>query len=248
MSHNISTSDAPSFVEKLASRHRLVRRVRNRLIQRAKERSSARDTEQYIRSGGALRLNIGSQDNRPDGWMSVDINPGPNGVYLDATNMKSIPDGAFDAVLCEHMIEHVSGLDGMAVMRSIYRILKPEGVARFVTPRLERFAKTILNQSDDFDREIGLFADAFKNTRVESEYPNFTRVDYINLMFREWGHKYLYTCDDLAEKLRSVGFRSVTETLPNAVDSKIFEAAQGHGQLLGDEINDLSAFALEATK
>jgi predicted SAM-dependent methyltransferase len=248
MSYASTNNDTRSFVKKLVSPHHLVRGVKNRLVQRAKETSSRGDIERYIRSGGALRLNIGSQANRPDGWLNVDINPGADGVYLDATDMKSVPGGTFDAVLCEHMIEHVSGLDGIAVIRSIYRILKQGGVARFVTPRLERLAQTVLKQSDNFDREIELFAHEFRNRKIGSEYPNFTRVDYINVMFRQWGHQYLYTRDDLAEKLRSVGFSSVIETRPNDIDSKFFEGAQGHGRLLGYEINDLCAFALEAAK
>jgi predicted SAM-dependent methyltransferase len=227
----------------------LISGVKHRLTQFSKERSSRADIERYIRSsGGALRLNLGSQSNRPRGWLNVDINPGTQGVYLDATNMSAIPDGSFDAVLCEHMIEHVSRSDGMAVMRSIHRVLKPGGVARFVTPRLDRLAQMILNQLEASDREIELFAGEFINSNIGKEYPDFSRVDYINIMFRQWGHQYLYTREDLTEKLQSVGFPYGVETIPSAIDNNVFEAAQGHGRLLGHEMNDLNAFALEVTK
>jgi predicted SAM-dependent methyltransferase len=227
---------------------RLIRAAKNWLIQRTKEASSSADIAKYIQSGGTLRLNVGAQSNRPAGWLNVDVEPGRFNVYLDATKMTAIPDGTFDAVLLEHMIEHVSAIDGLAVMRSVHRILKPGGVARFVTPRLERLARNLIDPQHDTDLEIELLSQEFQQSPIGDRYPKFTRVDYINLMFREWGHKYLYTRDDLAEKLRSIGFASVIETRPNDVGSSLFDGAQGHGRLLGFEINDLSAFGLEATK
>jgi predicted SAM-dependent methyltransferase len=233
---------------KYATTKRIKNWIINHPIRYAKKRASGNVVARYISRGGPLRLNIGSQDNMPDGWLSVDILPGLRGVYMDATNMRTVPDNTFDAVLCEHMIEHVPAIEGEAVMRSIYRILKPGGVARFVTPKLERFAQTIIDPPPDIEREIELFDKEFRGSAIGSKYPKLTRVDYINLMFREWGHQYLYTRDDLAEKLTSVGFSAIVDTGPNDVANRLFENAQGHGALLGSEINGLNAFALEATK
>jgi predicted SAM-dependent methyltransferase len=163
---------------------RLIRAAKNWLIQRTKEASSSADIAKYIQSGGTLRLNVGAQSNRPAGWLNVDVEPGRFNVYLDATKMTAIPDGTFDAVLLEHMIEHVSAIDGLAVMRSVHRILKPGGVARFVTPRLERLAQS--------NRPSTRYRPRNRTPRPRipakpDRRPKFTRVDYINLMFREWG-------------------------------------------------------------
>jgi hypothetical protein len=46
----------------------------------------------------------------------------------------------------------------------------------------------------------------------------------------------------------AVGFSTIVDTKPNEVANKVFENAQGHGKLLGYELNDLNAFALEVTK
>jgi predicted SAM-dependent methyltransferase len=229
-----------------------MRRVKNWLIHHpiryAKKRASGNEVARYVKKGGLLRLNIGAQQNWPAGWLNVDILPGLHGVYLDATVMAAVPTDTFDAVLCEHMIEHVPALEGQAVMRSIYRILKPGGVARFVTPKLERLARTIIDPQEDVEREIYLFRHEFNNDAVGTKYPELTRLDYVNIMFREWGHQYLYTREDLADKLMAVGFSTIVDTKPNEVANKIFENAQGHGKLLGYELNDLNAFALEVTK
>jgi predicted SAM-dependent methyltransferase len=214
----------------------------------AKKLSSSNDISRYVKKGGLLRLNLGAQTNRVDGWLNVDIAPGVGEVYLDATNMAAVPDNMFDAVLAEHMIEHVPSLEGRAVMRSTYRILKRGGVARFVTPNLERLARTILDPQEDVGRELDLFSQIFTNSDLSRKYPNLTGLDYVNIMFREWGHQYLYTRSDLADKLKAAGFSAIVETKPNEFANSIFENAQGHGRLLGYELNDLNAFALEATK
>jgi predicted SAM-dependent methyltransferase len=219
----------------------------NHPILYAKKLSSSHDISQYLKNGGLLRLNLGAQINAADGWLNVDIVPGVRGVYLDATNMATVPDDTFDAILCEHMIEHVPALEGLAVIRSTYRILKRGGVARFVTPDLERLGRIILDPQE-YGRDIDLFRRVFRNREIGNRYPNLTGLDYVNIMFREWGHQYLYTRSDLANKLKVAGFSSLTETRPNEFANHLFENAQGHGRLVGDELNDINAFALEATK
>jgi hypothetical protein len=78
-----------------------------------KKLSSSSDISRYAKKGGLLRLNLGAQTNRVDGWLNVDIAPGVGEVYLDATNMAAVPDNTFDAVLAEHTIEHVPSLEGL---------------------------------------------------------------------------------------------------------------------------------------
>ncbi len=50
------------------------------------------------------------------------------------------------------------------------------------------------------------------------------------------------------EKLKAIGFSTVIETKPNTIINGLFDGAQGHGRLLGYEMNDLNAIAFEATK
>jgi hypothetical protein len=96
-------------------RYNAVLSARRWLVNQMKKRTSGMEIAGYIRkTDGPLRLNIGAQVNKPRGWLSVDIMPGIRGVYLDATDMSAMPDDAFDAVLCEHMIEHVGNLEGLA--------------------------------------------------------------------------------------------------------------------------------------
>jgi hypothetical protein len=70
----------------------------------------------------------------------------------------------------------------------------------------------------------------------------------INIAFREWGHQYLYTRNSLGERLQQAGFSSLVETPASGFDNAVFKDAQGHPLLIGKEMNDLEAFAIEATK
>jgi hypothetical protein len=65
--------------------------------------------------------------------------------------------------------------------------LKPGGVARFVTPDLERLVKAV-NDPAALERDIELFRGTFAPLPIGQKYPAFSGVDYINVMFREWGH------------------------------------------------------------
>ena len=53
-------------------------------------------------------------------------------VYLDITDMSQFKDGMFDAVICNHVMEHVP--DDARAMREIFRVLKPGGFAVVQTP------------------------------------------------------------------------------------------------------------------
>lgn len=59
------------------------------------------------------------------GYVTSDIVPGADRV-LDARAMPSVADGAFDAVFCSGVIEHVD--DCQAVICEVSRVLRPGGV------------------------------------------------------------------------------------------------------------------------
>lgn len=57
-------------------------------------------------------------------YVTADLNPAGVDLRLDVTALE-LPDGAFDAVICSHVLEHVVQ-DGVA-MRELRRILAPGG-------------------------------------------------------------------------------------------------------------------------
>ena len=73
-------------------------------------------------------------------YVPADLDSPLAGVVVDLT---AIPcrDGAFDAVLCVHVLEHV--LDDRRAMRELYRVLKPGGWAILQSPVDGRYGATL---------------------------------------------------------------------------------------------------------
>jgi hypothetical protein len=70
----------------------------------------------------------------------------------------------------------------------------------------------------------------------------------VNIAFRNYGHQYIYTKGELKTHLTRAGFKKMKDTAASDFDNVLFDGVQGHGPLVGVELNNLEAFALEASK
>jgi predicted SAM-dependent methyltransferase len=200
------------------------------------------EARRYIRTHETTRLlNIGAQKNRPENWFNVDKYPTLGAVYMDAKRMRRLGTGSFNAVLCEHMIEHVSKATGLSICKEIYRILKPGGVARFVTPDIQRMCAIVTSPTEKEIRYVELI-------REYLHRPDLSYIDAVNIMFRNYGHEYIYGREELRLLLLEAGFAITTITSASDVADPVFQNAQGHPRLLGEELNDLEAFGIEAVR
>ena len=64
-------------------------------------------------------------------YVTADLDPEGVDVQLDITAMP-FEDGAFDAILCSHVLEHVP--DDRAAMSELHRVLRPGGWALVLVP------------------------------------------------------------------------------------------------------------------
>ncbi|MFH1532764.1 MAG: MOP flippase family protein [Pseudomonadota bacterium] len=64
-------------------------------------------------------------------YLSLDIEPGRAMVTGDLTKL-DFPDGSFDVVLCNHVLEHIR--DDRSALREIHRVLRPGGWASLLVP------------------------------------------------------------------------------------------------------------------
>jgi SAM-dependent methyltransferase len=78
-----------------------------------------------------MRLNLGANDRRVEGFISVDIAP-PADQIVDLSKPWPWPDSSADEVLAYSVFEHLP--DKLATMRELHRILKPGGIARLQLP------------------------------------------------------------------------------------------------------------------
>src|ERR1700676_905881 len=87
--------------------------------------------QSYLRSTEEPRLNIGCGSNILAGWMNIDLEGGRHGsIFMDATQPWPLPGNAFNAILCEHMIEHISKEQGRHLLTEAFRVLRPGGELR----------------------------------------------------------------------------------------------------------------------
>ena len=66
-------------------------------------------------------------------YLSGDLEPGAAMEVVDVTRIRH-PDASFDAVLCNHVLEHVP--DDRAAMRELRRVIRPDGWAVIQVPML----------------------------------------------------------------------------------------------------------------
>jgi predicted SAM-dependent methyltransferase len=75
-------------------------------------------------------VNVFSQQNNLD-YVTADLLAPDVMVKMDLTDIP-FPDGAFDAIICNHVLEHI--IDDRKAMSELYRVLKPSGWAILQVP------------------------------------------------------------------------------------------------------------------
>ena len=78
-----------------------------------------------------MRLNLGSNNRRVEGFISVDIAP-PADQIVDLSQPWPWPDNSVDEVLAFSVFEHLP--DKLHTMNELWRVLKPGGIAQLQLP------------------------------------------------------------------------------------------------------------------
>src|SRR3954470_3552305 len=91
--------------------------------------------------GPPLRLHIGCGPQHLDGWVNVDLHPGP-GVDRALDVRDGLPFTGAEVVYAEHFLEHLTLDEGLAFLRDSHRALAPGGVLRLSTPNLDWVVRT----------------------------------------------------------------------------------------------------------
>jgi predicted SAM-dependent methyltransferase len=78
-----------------------------------------------------LKLNLGANDRRFDGFISVDVCE-PADQIADLTQPWPWPDNSVDEILAFDVFEHLP--NKRQTINELYRVLKPGGIARIQVP------------------------------------------------------------------------------------------------------------------
>jgi len=147
---------------------------------------------------GGLRLHLGSGGNNLPGWVNVDLVGARADVTWDLRRPLPIPDGAADAVFLEHVLEHMTVAEGMAVLRHAFAVLAPGGVLRVGVP------------------DAGLYACSYAggDGAIDQLRPGRpTRMLALAEVFQEHGHVSAWDGETLVLVIGSVGFTGA-EVMP----------------------------------
>ncbi|MFZ1981429.1 MAG: methyltransferase domain-containing protein [Smithella sp.] len=184
-----------------ASRHilfcaaRKLKRVDHRII------------EKYFNAHEIRKLHIGCGDHVLDGWLNTDFFPkSATVVHLDATRRFPFCDEEFDYIFCEHMIEHISYSQGLAMLSECCRVLRKNGRIRISTPDLAFLIDLYKEEKSDLQKEYIKWASDSFLTYAPCNDDTFV----INNFVRDWGHQFIYDEKTLSESMEMAGFTNVT--------------------------------------
>lgn len=156
-----------------------------------------------------MKLNLGSNNKRIDGFKNVDIIDSPNvDIVASAHNLNMIEDESVDEILAEHLLEHLTFYQANRALAEWYRVLKTTGSLTIEVPDLESLCKAFL-EANEYQRfqsnqgHWGLIHHLYGHQQGRSEEENLAQT-----------HKSGYTLARLQEMLYGVGFSSTVEKYP----------------------------------
>jgi predicted SAM-dependent methyltransferase len=203
---------------------------------------------EYFAGPGPHRLELGAGPNGKPGWLATDLqehknDKGTHTIALDAAKPFTLPDGCFDFIYCEHMIEHIPFAGGQQMLKECRRILKPGGIIRIVTPSLG-FLLRIL--SADRSRLEQNYLEWSLKTFVP-DAPAVTNAFFLNNFVRAWGHVFIYDHETLRLAMIAAGFNNIKECPMGRSEHQVLSNLENESRLPPGFL-DLESMIFEGTK
>ena len=147
------------------------------------------------------KLHVGCGTLYKEGWINLDNNSDNNISKLDISHDLSLgipfDDGVLDFIYHEHFIEHLNYEDGLKFMIECFRTLKFGGVMRVACPDLDVLIEHYRN-------------DTWRQQDWVSKYGCEwikSRCHMLNVCMSNWGHKFIYSEEELKSRLIEAGFK-----------------------------------------
>lgn len=147
-----------------------------------------------------IKLNLGCGTDYKVGWINIDKNSDKIDLKWDVKYELPFHDNSVDFVFNEHLLEHLTVYEALSLLKEVNRILKIGGVLRIAVPDLRLSMLNYFNPQWKSESWINQYG--FQNI--------ITPAEYINIIFREWGHKYMYDNNELIRRLNEAGFSKIS--------------------------------------
>jgi predicted SAM-dependent methyltransferase len=184
-----SESAAPHILKRLVP---LSARASLRIAVTATARPLAARRIERLRKRRPLKLHLGSGSIYKAGWVNIDLLPAKVDVPWNLADGIPFPDASVDAVMHEHLQEHLTLRKGYELARESSRVLKPGGILRVGVPDAGEAVQSYAgNWSDDWARSAP------------------TGMIAIQDLFYANGHRAMYDGQTLKLLLGAAGFYDV---------------------------------------
>lgn len=202
---------------------------------------------EYLAAPGPHRLEVGSAENAVPGWFSTDLRAHESNTApvhaMDATQPFPICESSFDYIYCEHMIEHVPFTAAANMLQEFYRVLKPGGVARIITPSLGMILRIMTTDRNVLEEQYMQWSIQTFVPEAPIPLPSF----FFNNFVRNWGHTFVYDRQTLKLSLERAGFREPIEcALGKSIHSSL--AGRERQDRLPPGYLEFESMIFEATK
>jgi predicted SAM-dependent methyltransferase len=143
------------------------------------------------------RLHVGSGEHRIGGWNNADLTlSGAQDVLIDVRRPLPFQSGSIRFIHSEDLLEHIELDEGLGFLRECYRVLKPRGVMRLLTPDAAAIVRRVYQNAE------------VRHSRwCRRELGASEPVEALNMHFRMNGeHRFIYDYPYLRKVLEQVGF------------------------------------------
>jgi len=156
-----------------------------------------------------VKLNLGSNNKHLEGFINVDLLPGPGvDIVCPAQDLSTIGDCSVDEILAEHLFEHFTFYQANRALSEWFRVLKDGGSLIIEVPDLLGLCKAFV-EANSYQRfqsnkgHWGIIHHIYGNQRGRTEEECLSQT-----------HKSGYTEERLIEMLNGVGFTSIIKLEP----------------------------------
>ena len=141
-----------------------------------------------------MKLYLGSRDLKPEGFLSVDIDPTYHpDICADITDMNNIGDGSCSEIIASHVLEHLEWPDSFLAMAEMSRVTRIGGTLRIAVPDLLSLLNLMFTESPYAAMGM-IYGAGGKDNRFEQHRYGFTAFMLIEILsalgygdFNWWG-------------------------------------------------------------
>lgn len=198
------------------------------------KKTTKKHLNRYLKSDGEKKLHLGAGQNKLAGWFNTDYFPRKEIFFLDVTKPFLVPINSFDYVFSEHHIEHIHYKNAKCMALQVFKMLKPGGIFKVCTPDLETYLKTYIDENSmhaPFVNDIteNWIKTGFYNAKNYMPMNGEANIAFfINDIFLNYDHKFIYDFKTLQKLLLLVGFSTVKQMNSSKSVDKALNNIEAH--------------------